>query len=89
MIVNDYLFLPRPKQLEHQSTIDSDSSDSEYSSTELETRSCMRSVLERTDRVRKMEERSSRRKLGFGDLCRYFQRSMTQDTEDETAKNVS
>ena len=49
----------------------------------------MRSVLERNDRGRKMEERSIQRKLGFGDLCRYFRRSLSEDTEDDTANDVS
>ena len=75
--------------MQHQSTLDTDSSDSEYSSTELETRRCMRSVLERNERGRKMGESSIQRKLGFGDLCRYFQRSLSKDTEDDTANDVS
>ena len=48
----------------------------------------MRSMLERNDIGRKMVERSSKRKLGFGDLCRYFRRSLSDDTEDDTANDV-
>ena len=77
------------------STIDSDSSDSEDSSTELETRREMRNVLEKQRRLRNMntEQRTEGTKkikaLGFGDLCRYFQRSLSEDNEDDTAVNVS
>ena len=52
----------------------------------------MRSVLERINRGNKMEESSSKGKLGFGDLCRYFRsdlRSLCEDIEDDTANDVS
>ena len=49
----------------------------------------MRSVLERINRGNKMEESSSKGKLGFGDLCRYFRRSLSEDIEDDTANDVS
>ena len=77
------------------STIDSDSSDSEDSSTELETRREMRNVLEKQRRLRNMntEQRTEGTKkvkeLGFGDLCRYFRRSLSEDNEDDTAVKVS
>jgi hypothetical protein len=32
-----------------------------------------------------MEDGSSKRKLGFSDLCHYFQRSVSEDIEDDTA----
>ena len=46
------------------------------------------SVLERNEIGRKMDDRSSKRKLGFGDLCRYFQQSLSETTEDDTANDV-
>ena len=37
---------------------------------------------------RKMEGGSSKRKMGFGDLCRYFQRSLSDCGDDEKAHEV-
>ena len=55
----------------------------------------MRSILENQERLRNMntEQRTEGswkiKPLGFGDLCRYFQRSLSEDIDDETAHNVS
>ena len=44
--------------------------------------------MEREERGRKVEQGSSRRKKGFGDLFRYFQRSLSESNEVEKAFDV-
>ena len=74
--------------------MDSESSDTEDSDAELEERKVMRSVLDRQSRLKNMNaekvtgEALARKPLGFGDLCRYFQKYLSKDSEDDAAYDV-
>ena len=63
------------------------SSESEISCTELETRRDMGSAQERQGRG--WRTRADRRKTGYGDLCRYFQRSLGDNVDSEEAQDVN
>ena len=54
-----------------------ETSESEFSSTELETRRDM-----------ERKTRTGRRRTGYGDLCRYFQKSLTDSFDSDEAQDV-
>ena len=76
------------RHLQHQSTLESDSSDSEGSSTDGESRRSAGSFRKKQKSIKKMERNPIRRNIGFGDLCRYFYRSLREDNEDDYAHEV-